>query len=122
MTPDCREVCMVPIILMDKCLRRLFSTQLYICEKAASGPEFEFEGDIFICPEGQIVSVEFGEEITYQCVDETLGKRSAEILRTNNRNICINPRRNVMPRRFQYRVQRRLHPANHGRTSCNFDS
>ena len=35
-----------------------------------SGPEFE--GDIFSCP-GQIVSVEFGEEITYQCVDETLG-------------------------------------------------
>merc|ERR1711884_473290 len=52
MTPDCRE--------------------LYICEKAASGPDFEFEGDIFSCPEGQLVSVEFGEEITYQCVDETL--------------------------------------------------
>ena len=75
MTPSCREVCMSTIILMDKCWNRLFSTQLYICEKAASGPDFEFEGDIFLCPEGQIVSVEFGKEITYQCVDETLGKR-----------------------------------------------
>ena len=60
--------------MKDKCLNRLFSAQLYICEKPASGPEFE--GDIFSCPEGQIVSVEFGEEITYQCVVETLGKRS----------------------------------------------
>ena len=37
-----------------------------------SGPEFE--GDIFSCGEGQIVGVEFGEQITYQCVDETMGK------------------------------------------------
>ena len=71
--------------MREACFNRIFSfqLQLYICEKAMSGPEFE--GDIFSCPEGQIVSVEFGEDITYQCVDETLGiKRSAEILRTND--------------------------------------
>jgi len=50
MSPDCRE--------------------LYICQGPMSGSEFE--GDIFSCSGGQIVSVEFGEEITYQCVDETL--------------------------------------------------
>ena len=126
MTPSCREVvCIVPIISMDKCLnslKRFFSTQLYICEKAASGPDFEFEGDIFLCPEGQLVSVEFGEEITYQCVDETLGKRSAETLERTIELFAFMPCRNVMPWRFQYRLQRGLHPTNHGRTSFNFDS
>ena len=51
---------------------KLFQLQLYICGQPMSGPEFE--GDIFSCGEGQIVGVEFGEQITYQCVDETMGK------------------------------------------------
>ena len=34
----------------------------------------QFEGETFACDEGQVVHVDFGEEITYQCVDETLGK------------------------------------------------
>ena len=57
---------------MQGAKKRPSEFQLYICAYEMSGPQFE--GEIFSCDEGQVVSVDFGEEITYQCVDETLGK------------------------------------------------
>ena len=87
------DVAGLPRGLASHCLYRLcdvlvlfflFKLQLYICQKPMSGPGFE--GEIFSCNSTQIVSVEFGEEITYQCVSETLGKsgRTVGYLRSDH--------------------------------------